>query len=132
MLYGLLTGRLEYALSQIDEGKITEIRLRRGRPLVVVEGEKRIHPITDTEKVLGFATDFSIYAVNDQLTKGYLVKNGVRIGVSGFGVVEQGKIITIKDINALYGEYQAGSDLETRAPLTNFCQDDAEPGVGRG
>lgn len=38
----------------------------------------------------------------------------------------------IKDINALYGEYQAGSDLETRAPLTNFCQDDAEPGVGRG
>ena len=38
----------------------------------------------------------------------------------------------IKDINTLYGEYQAGSDLETRAPLTNFCQDDAEPGVGRG
>ena len=38
----------------------------------------------------------------------------------------------IKDINALYGEYQAGSDLETRAPLTNFTTDDAEPGVGRG
>ena len=38
----------------------------------------------------------------------------------------------IKDINALYGEYQAGSDLETRAPLTNFTTGDAEPGVGRG
>ena len=38
----------------------------------------------------------------------------------------------IKDINALYGEYQAGSDLETKAPLTSFTQDDAEPGVGRG
>ncbi len=38
----------------------------------------------------------------------------------------------IKDINALYGEYQAGSDLETKAPLTNFTTDDAEPGVGRG
>lgn len=38
----------------------------------------------------------------------------------------------IKDINALYGEYQAGSDLETKAPLTNFMLGDAEPGVGRG
>lgn len=38
----------------------------------------------------------------------------------------------IKDINALYGEYQAGSDLETKAPLTNFTTDDAEPGIGRG
>lgn len=38
----------------------------------------------------------------------------------------------IKDINMLYGEYQAGSDLETKAPLTCFTTDDAEPGVGRG
>ena len=38
----------------------------------------------------------------------------------------------IKDINALYGEYQAGSDLDSKAPLTSFCTGDAEPGVGRG
>ncbi len=38
----------------------------------------------------------------------------------------------IKDINALYGEYQAGADLESPAPLTSYRQDDAEPGVGRG
>ena len=38
----------------------------------------------------------------------------------------------IKDINALYGEYQAGSDLETKAPLTSFTTEDAEPGVSRG
>jgi ferredoxin len=38
----------------------------------------------------------------------------------------------IKDINALYGEYQAGGDLTSDAPLTSFRQDDAEPGVGRG
>ena len=38
----------------------------------------------------------------------------------------------IKDINNLYGEYQAGSDLESKAPLTNFTTGDAEPGVGRG
>ena len=38
----------------------------------------------------------------------------------------------IKDINALYGEYQAGRDLTSKAPLTSFRQDDAEPGVNRG
>ena len=38
----------------------------------------------------------------------------------------------IKDINTLYGEYQAGSDLQSDAPLTSFTTGDAEPGVGRG
>ena len=38
----------------------------------------------------------------------------------------------IKDIDNLYGEYRAGSDLETKAPLTNFTFEDVEPGVGRG
>lgn len=38
----------------------------------------------------------------------------------------------IKDINTLYGDYQAGLDPDSPAPLTSFRQDDAEPGVGRG
>ena len=38
----------------------------------------------------------------------------------------------IKDINNLYGEYQAGVDIDAKAPLTSFRTDDAEPGVGRG
>ena len=38
----------------------------------------------------------------------------------------------IKDINKLYGEYQAGAEAVERSPLTSFCKDDAEPGVGRG
>ena len=35
----------------------------------------------------------------------------------------------IKDINEFYGEYQAGEDTESRAPLTNFTFDDCEPGI---
>jgi ferredoxin len=35
----------------------------------------------------------------------------------------------IKDINELYGDFQAGDDTETRAPLTNFRMDDCEPNV---
>ena len=35
----------------------------------------------------------------------------------------------IKDINELYGEYQAGADLESKGPLTNFTLEDAEPSI---
>ena len=35
----------------------------------------------------------------------------------------------IKDIDTLYGEYQAGADPEARGPLTSFTTEDAEPSV---
>ena len=35
----------------------------------------------------------------------------------------------IKDINELYGVYQAGADMESKSPLTNFTLDDCEPSV---
>ena len=111
MLYGLIGGRIERLLSNYNTDAITEIRLRKGKPLVIFQGKEKIYPRSDAgqytvtgddiEKVLGFATDFSLYAVNDRLTKGYLVKDGVRIGVGGFGVMEQGKILSIKDVNTL-------------------------------
>jgi ferredoxin len=35
----------------------------------------------------------------------------------------------IKDINEFYGEYQAGADLDTPSPLTNYTKEDVEPGI---
>ena len=35
----------------------------------------------------------------------------------------------IKDINELYGEYQAGEDTESKTPLTSYTFDDAEPSI---
>ena len=35
----------------------------------------------------------------------------------------------IKDTNELYGEYQAGADLDSRPPLMDFRKDDCEPSV---
>ena len=35
----------------------------------------------------------------------------------------------IKDINELYGDYTAGADVSSRAPLTDFTYDDCEPSV---
>lgn len=36
---------------------------------------------------------------------------------------------SIKDINGFYGEYQAGADTDTLAPLTAFTKEDIEPGT---
>ncbi|MBE5791741.1 MAG: 4Fe-4S ferredoxin [Clostridiales bacterium] len=35
----------------------------------------------------------------------------------------------IKDMNELYGEYQAGEGEEERTPLTSYTKEDAEPGI---
>ncbi len=35
----------------------------------------------------------------------------------------------IRDINELYGTYQAGSDMDTKPPLMDFKMDDCEPSV---
>ena len=40
----------------------------------------------------------------------------------------------IKDINSFYGEYQAGAEVGSRAPLVNYTTEDLEPGevFGKG
>lgn len=35
----------------------------------------------------------------------------------------------IKDIDELYGEYQAGEDTTRKAPLTDYTFEDAEPSI---
>ena len=35
----------------------------------------------------------------------------------------------IKDINEIYGEYVAGAEAGSRAPLVNFDTEDAEPSI---
>ena len=35
----------------------------------------------------------------------------------------------IKDINEFYGEYQAGEDADSPAPLTSFTTEDVEPSI---
>lgn len=94
------------------ETDVTELRLRVGRPLVVVTADSRRiarmpsgAPYTvdaaDIERILGIASDFSVYAVNEQLVKGYMAKKGIRIGVAGEGVVENGSVLTMKHVSFL-------------------------------
>ena len=43
--------------------------------------------------------------------------------------LSQNHTVGKKDINELYGEFQAGADAESKGPLTDFTFDDAEPSI---
>lgn len=110
MFQGLVTGVMAAAVAAVaDEGAVTELRLRVGRPLMVLTAERRatarlpsggafVVRREDVERVLALASDFSVYAVNDQLVRGYMARRGIRIGVAGEGVVEGGNVLTMKHI----------------------------------
>ncbi|MCQ2603007.1 MAG: hypothetical protein MJ193_03655 [Clostridia bacterium] len=108
MFGGLVDGDIERALKGEN---VIEMRFRIGRPLVYstpfqkkvlkINGKERIVSSNDIQNVLAVASNFSFYAINDDLISGFLVKNGIRIGVAGEAVVENGKMLTMKNINYL-------------------------------
>lgn len=114
MLKDLLPENILGLISErVNTDKLTEIRMRTGKPLSVAEygnyyfpADKNGHFYTVTKEdidfVLAVATKHSVYAVNNQLAGGFLsCDDGIRIGVSGEGVYKNGRLFTLKNINFL-------------------------------
>lgn len=99
--------------------KVEEIRLRKGRPIMLYGGfspkyitEKGISEKSsygmiavndeDINEALELICESSLYAVEDRIKNGYVtVDGGHRIGLCGSAVLKNGKIFTIKDISGL-------------------------------
>lgn len=93
-------------ISKTPEAKITEIRLRIGRNVVVKTAERAITlncvtTQTDVEYVIGKGTKNSLYAFQDEIKSGFISYEGIRIGLSGKGVTDDNRLITIKDFSSL-------------------------------
>ena len=119
MLQKILNENIHNILKEkVGYDKINEIRFRENSPVVVtVDGQAYFlgqNGLTLTKKFAIIATkqmledivykasEFSIYAVNEELKQGYLViGNGVRIGVGGMFVMDNGNIKTIRDFSSL-------------------------------
>ena len=98
--------------SKFDESQVEEIRVRANCPLVVCTGGKNfivsvssgdyIISDDDINHIIAAATENSMYAVQDQIKQMYIsYYGGIRIGITGDIVEENGKIITVKYINSL-------------------------------
>ncbi len=103
---------------KVNLGSINEIRLREDKPIVLLIGGQRIflgnNGVTSNlkeairpskimiEDIIFRASECSIYSVNEQLKKGYLVtKGGIRLGIGGDLVEEGGKVKTMTNFSSL-------------------------------
>lgn len=87
------------SVSQEEQERAEEVRLRVGRPLSLVLpwGERWLegNPVTgrDLEQLVELASGASFHAVADQVRRGYLtVAGGHRIGLCGSAVLREGEV----------------------------------------
>lgn len=94
--------------------QVNELRLRVGKPLIVNDGVNNKKVLNykgtanyicrkeDIDFILGEASGHSVYAVNDEMIKGYLTYDGgIRIGVCGEGVLNGKELSAMKNIGSM-------------------------------
>ncbi|MBQ8424969.1 MAG: stage III sporulation protein AA [Clostridia bacterium] len=106
----------DYIVNNYIIDYIYEIRIRLNKPIIVnyrgnyeVLSEKNNYnskPIISNNELINYimtvATKQSIYAYNDEIKHCYIQgENGIRIGICGTVVYNNGKILTIKNITSL-------------------------------
>ncbi|MCL2375502.1 MAG: stage III sporulation protein AA [Firmicutes bacterium] len=105
--------------SRLNFDKVFEIRFRAAKPVSINYGGKFyflsengisqsvsentiIADAKMVSEVVVRATDFSLYAVNDQLKAGFLtLKGGVRVGIAGEMVREGEEVKTVKNFSSV-------------------------------
>ena len=106
------------AISRCDINLITEIRIRNGfkiklkldenfyylseNGLTILESEAILCQSEDLNYIIKNITEHSLYAFNDKIKNGYLTtKDGIRIGLAGECVTDNGQVVTLKNFNSL-------------------------------
>lgn len=93
-------------LSPMTKERVEEIRIRVRRPLeIITDGVPIFPPYTVTEEdgqqLLNKISQYSIYALEEELKRGYItVAGGHRIGLAGKVITEKGKVKAIRDISS--------------------------------
>ena len=90
------------------EAQLEEIRLRAGRPLMVRSRQREIalggYCVTpgDLQSVLLLITEYSLYARDEELKRGYLaLPGGHRAGFTGRTVLEGSQVKLLRDISGI-------------------------------
>ena len=105
-------------MNKVNINYVNEIRLRAGKPIVVSIGNQRIflgeNGLTGKlkealvcskimiEDIIFRASECSLYSVNEQIKKGFIVTSGgIRIGIGGDLITEKGSIKTMTNFNSI-------------------------------
>ncbi len=93
----------------IDFQSIQEIRLRVGKPLILLyrgnevipKADGRPYYITKDEirEMLDYISGYSLYSYEREMSQGYItIEGGHRVGLSGQAIMENGKVKNLKYI----------------------------------
>ncbi len=94
--------------SSIPFHKLQEIRLRMGKPLILVSNnrewifDKRIGK-EDLMETLDYVSNYSLHAYENELRQGFItIEGGHRVGVTGQALVENGDVKYVKHISSIH------------------------------
>jgi len=93
--------------NQIPFSKLQEIRLRIGKPLIIVSDniEFVLHKIIEKEElmeILEYVSNYSLYAFENELKQGFItIEGGHRVGMTGQVQIEEGEVKNIKHISSM-------------------------------
>lgn len=100
--------KLRYKVLEFSIDDILEIRIRCNKNVVLCLSNKKVVlentklSSTDIENIIYFVCKNSLHSYDEQLKLGFVcADNGVRIGISGEFVYDNGKIISIKNYQSL-------------------------------
>ena len=107
-LRAILPEKVQTALSHLPLAEVYELRLRANAPVVAcIDGRNFILKTVsvtsaDLENIIHKAAEYAIYAVLDQMVKGFLtIRGGVRIGIAGELVMQHGQVVAVKHLSSL-------------------------------
>lgn len=92
---------------KVDTEKLREIRIRTGRPVIVLCGDRelvsgRIMEQSQVSEILAYLSNYSLYAYEDEIRQGFLsLPGGHRVGLAGRTVLEKNRIKTMAEISSL-------------------------------
>ena len=118
MNINFLPTKIVKAIDSVDFDALKEIRFRLGYPIILNFGlrtcylsefgstllsEKGITcDISMINEIISNVTERSIYSHNEKIKQGYLISSdGVRVGLAGECVIDNGQVVTVKNITSL-------------------------------
>lgn len=118
MTLNFLPKKILSALEKLDTDKLYHIRMRKGysvsviydsskaflsdQGLTIFENKGIICDESDIKEIIETVTEHSVYAFNESIKQGFITtRDGIRIGLAGDCVFDNGNIITIKNFNSL-------------------------------
>ena len=105
--------RIALSREQLNDSYVQELRLRVGKPLLMVYGGRErmirnerdgpyIVTKEDVREMLEYVSNFSLYAYEQEMKQGFItIEGGHRVGITGQAIIENGRVKNLRYISSI-------------------------------